>query len=222
MESGVSYDSSLLAVRGHRLSVTSAVASADAKWLFTASKDGNIIRWRLRDGKMTRVLPKRAKHLDEFGAPLAPTGSGRSKSSGAARRRARLSSTTTTSASTSTIVADKGKSKSSTSTYLSVGEDQGHTDEIWSLSLSSDGAFLASGGKDKRVCIWSTSSPFSEKFVKTLSGHKDAISALSFRTGSQELYTASLDRTLKLYDVAQLSYIETLSAIKNPFYHFRA
>ncbi|KAJ1025923.1 hypothetical protein NDA16_002549 [Ustilago loliicola] len=185
----------MLAVRGHRLSVTSAVASSDAKWLFTASKDGNIIRWRLRDGKLIRVLPKRSKHLDENGEPLPPTSSGRSKSSGAARRRARLTKSTT-----------------NAQTYIPVGADAGHTDEIWSLSLSSDNTYLASGGKDNRICIWSTSpSPATpETFLKSLGGHKDSITALSFRSGSHELYTASLDRTLKLYDVSQLSYIETL------------
>lgn len=187
------YDNSMLAVRGHRLSVTCAVASSDAKWLFTASKEGNIIRWRLKDGKLTRVLPKRSKHVDENGDPIPSTSPGRSKSSGAARRRARLT-------------------KSNTDTYVGVGADAGHTDEIWSLSLSSDSTYLASGGKDNRVCIWSTSpsATTSEKFLKSLGGHKDSITSLSFRSGSHELYTASLDRTLKLYDVSQLSYIETL------------
>ncbi|CBQ69351.1 related to RRP9-protein associated with the U3 small nucleolar RNA [Sporisorium reilianum SRZ2] len=187
---------SILAVRGHRLSVTSAVASTDAKWLFTASKDGTIVRWRLRDGKMMRILPKRAVHLDDAGAPLPRTAAHKSKTSGAARRRARLSAS-----------ADKGKSRDAM--YVPVGADQGHTDEIWSLSLSSDNTFLASGGKDRSVCIW-RSSPTAEAPLKNLQGHKDAITALAFRSGAHELYTASLDRTLKLYDVAQLSYIETL------------
>lgn len=207
----VSLDDSLsiLSVRGHRLSVTSAVASSDAKWLFTASKDGSIIRWRLRDGKMVRVLPKRARVLDEDGEPVAPTGAGRSKSSGAARRRARMTAACN----------GKGRSKdASSASYIRVGQDQGHTDEVWSLSLSSDGEYLASGGKDRRVCIWAVNaaSSASERFVKALGGHKDAISALSFRAGSHELYTASLDRTLKVYDVSQLSYVETLFGHQEP------
>ncbi|SPO24147.1 related to RRP9 - protein associated with the U3 small nucleolar RNA [Ustilago trichophora] len=193
-ERGVDYSASMLALRGgHRQSVTCAVASQDAKWLFTASKDGSIIRWRLRDGKLIRILPRRSTHLAQDGSALPPTSSGKSKSSGAARRRARLS-----------------KPSSSTSIYLGVGAEQGHTDELYTLSLSSDGTHLASGGADKRICIWSVSQPCSESFVKTLSGHKDSISSVCFRLGSQELYTASLDRTLKLFDVSQLSYIETL------------
>ncbi|EST09235.1 WD40 repeat [Kalmanozyma brasiliensis GHG001] len=184
----LSAPTSTLAVRGHRLSVTSAVASSDARWLFTAGKDGSIIRWSLRDGRMVRVFPKQSKRLESNGEAVPPSGVGKSKSSGAARRRSRLSKS---------------------DTYLTVGQDQGHTDEIFTLSLSSDGQHLASGGKDRRVCIWRIT-PSSDTFLKTLSGHKDAITALSFRLGSHELLTASLDRTLKLYDISQLSYIETL------------
>ncbi|KAJ9474328.1 Ribosomal RNA-processing protein 9 [Pseudozyma hubeiensis] len=186
-------EGSILAARGHRLSVTSAVASSDAKWLFTASKDGSIIRYRLRDGKMMRILPKRPSHFDDSGIAIPPPSGKKSKSSGAARRRARLSSTSST----------------GQSSYLPLTSDQGHTDEIWSLSLSSDGRFLASAGVDRHICIWSLT-PTTESFHSTLSGHKDSITSLSFRSTSHELYTASLDRTLKLYDVSQLSYIETL------------
>lgn len=196
----------VLTVKGHRLSVTAAVVSADAKWLFTASKDGNIIRWRMSDGKMVRVLPRRARVLDDDGQPVPPSAASRSKTSGAARRRARFT------AAAAAANGDKGKTSdgADAASYLGVGAEQGHTDEIWSLSVSSDGSRLASGGKDARVCIWDVAPRAGETFLKALGGHKDAISAVQFRTGSHELYTASLDRTLKLYDVAQLSYIETL------------
>ena len=192
----VACSDSILAVRGHRLSVTCAVASSDAKWLFTASKDGSIIRWRLKDGKMMRIFPKRPSRFDDNGVALAPGSVGKSKTSGAARRRARLSS-------------DKGKARDDTASYIAIHQNQGHTDEIWSLAISSDGQYLASAGKDRQVCIWSLSAS-TDTFVKTLLGHKDAITAVQFRCTSHELYTASLDRTLKLYDVSQLSYIETL------------
>ncbi|KIS67066.1 uncharacterized protein UMAG_04934 [Mycosarcoma maydis] len=183
----------ILAVRGHRLSVTCAIASSDAKWLFTASKDGSIIRYRLRDGKMMRILPSRPSRFDESGPALPPSCKRKSKTSGAARRRARLSSSS---------------ASDESACYLSLRPDQGHTDEVWTLSLSSDGQYLASGGVDRSVCIWSLTP--TESFVSHLSGHKDSISSLCFRSTSHELYTASLDRTLKLYDVSQLSYIETL------------
>lgn len=221
------YTQSMLAVRGHRLSVTAAVAAQDAKSFFTASKDGNLIRWRLCDGKMLRVFPKRPKYADPSATSRSVTTlkPNRSKTSGAARRRERMSKSSAPVA--DALAATKGKAKApdtapltnginghtaDSSTYLTLGANEGHTDEIWSLSISSDGKYLASAGKDRRICIWSLydDTAAQESFVKALGGHKDSISAVCFRPGSQELYSASLDRTLKLFDVSQLSYIETL------------
>lgn len=146
---------------------------------------------------------------------LAPSSS--SKSSGASRRKARRQAIQAAEASGS----NKGKSKavahaSSPAEYITVGQEEGHQGSILSLAVSSDGKFLVTGGKDKRVGVWSLdttgkdSSSSSARWVKGLMGHKDSISGLKFKTNSHELYTASLDRTLKLFDVDQLSYIETL------------
>ena len=33
----------------------------------------------------------------------------------------------------------------------------GHTDNILSMAISGDGKFLATGGNDKRICVWNTS-----------------------------------------------------------------
>ncbi|EPQ29507.1 uncharacterized protein PFL1_02726 [Pseudozyma flocculosa PF-1] len=226
-------DRVLLGVRGHRLSVTAAVASSDATSLFTAGKEGSIIRWRLTDGKMVRVLPKRAKRLDQDGRPLPPTKSHRSKTSGAARRRERMTKAKGKARATDgphggaeggggegEVEGGDGDETSRGATvggYLDVGEGEGHTDEIWALAVSGDGKYLASGGKDRRIGIWSLGDDDearhaggAERWLKALGGHKDSISALSFRPSSSELYTASFDRTLKLFDVSQLSYIETL------------
>ncbi|KAN0059633.1 pre-rRNA processing protein [Thecaphora frezii] len=207
----------VLGVRGHRLSVTAAVVSSDATSLFTAGKEGSVVRWRLRDGKMVRVLPRRAKRLDAEGRPVAPAKSQRSKTSGAARRRERM---TRNKGKARAVDGDDaeggGEGEAAAASYLDVGEGEGHTDEIWALSISSDGKYLASGGKDRRIGIWSLgdggggSGGGDERWIKALGGHKDSISALSFRPSSSELYTASFDRTLKLFDVSQLSYIETL------------
>ena len=44
----------------------------------------------------------------------------------------------------------------------------------------------------------------------TFKHHRDAVSALAFRKGVNHLYTASMDRTIKVWDVDEMSYIETL------------
>ncbi|KAF9926714.1 pre-rRNA processing protein [Linnemannia zychae] len=85
---------------------------------------------------------------------------------------------------------------------------QGHTDHVTCLAVSSDNRFLASGGKDKKIIIWSVQE---NKFLHSFKQqHKDTITGLSFRKGHNQLYSVSSDRTVKLWNVDELSYIETL------------
>ncbi|KAG1492901.1 hypothetical protein G6F46_001148 [Rhizopus delemar] len=83
----------------------------------------------------------------------------------------------------------------------------GHTDHILCLAISHDGQYLASGGKDKIINIWSVKE---NKHIVKFTQHRDAISALAFRKGSNQLYSASHDRTIKLWNVDERAYIETL------------
>ncbi|CAA7269883.1 unnamed protein product [Cyclocybe aegerita] len=91
-------------------------------------------------------------------------------------------------------------------------EIKGHTDEVLSLAISGDEKLLASSGRDKRVCVWDTEKG---EWIKAFSGHlghKDAISVVAFRKGTNQLYSASFDRTLKVYDLSPsvMGYVETL------------
>lgn len=219
----------VLGVRGHQRSVTCAAISLRGDSIFTASKDGTICRWGMTDGKLLSRSDLRPKQAPN--SPNTHPSSSRVKThlqfstrSGAGRRRARRAmSSGSGEASTSKATASLGGASTS-----SFAEKEGHTDEVWSLSLSDDGTLLASGGKDRRVGLWAieprarapetseagegqqvlTASP---RWVAGLSGHKDSITSLSFRVGSgvMELFSASLDRTLKLWDATQKSYIET-------------
>lgn len=47
-----------LRTRGHRFSVTSAVATEDSRYLFTAGKEGSIIKWDLHTGARLATLAK--------------------------------------------------------------------------------------------------------------------------------------------------------------------
>ncbi|KAG8216000.1 WD40-repeat-containing domain protein [Butyriboletus roseoflavus] len=151
---------SRLRCRGHRLSVTSAVATEDAKYLFTASKDGTINKWDLRTGQKTATFYK--QRLDH-----------------------------------------KGKGKERENPF----DIKGHTDEVLALAVSSNGQYLASAGKDKKVGVWDTEK---NQWVKGFWGHKDLISSIAFRKGTLQLYSGSFDRTVKLFDLSVLGYVETL------------
>lgn len=176
----------VLAVRGHRASVTCACTGAGAAHFFSADKDGRIVQWRLRDGRQVRVFPRRARATPAPGAP-------RSATSGAARRRARTG-------------VDPGCFHGA----VPLGADEGHTAGVLALALSHDGRRLASGGHDRRIGVWDVSEEAHGRWLRALTGHKDAVCALAFRGDSLDLFSASYDRSVNVFDASQLSYIETL------------
>lgn len=108
---------------------------------------------------------------------------------------------------------------------MNPGDAHGHTDEVWALALSGDGRYLASGSKDRRIGIWDTTK---NEWVKGFGGHKDVVSvreslsrqprailidllqSLAFRKGTQQLYSGSFDRTIKVFDLGVMGYVETL------------
>ncbi|KAG8904871.1 pre-rRNA processing protein [Tulasnella sp. 403] len=146
-------------LRGHKSPVTCAVMSEDGRFLFSAGKEGTIVKWDLLTGRRLATILKKKRPSEKA----------------------------------------KGKQPAV----------EGHTDEILALALSSDGQCLASGGKDKKIAIWDAENM---KWVKNFTGHKDIVSSLSFRKASRQLFSASYDRTMKLYDLSPqvMGYVETL------------
>jgi ribosomal RNA-processing protein 9 len=92
---------------------------------------------------------------------------------------------------------------------------QAHEKEVLAMAVSSDGRFLAAGGRDKEIRIWDLrergggKGP-SLKPVKTFAGHRDAVSALRFRADAHALYSGSYDRCLKHWNLDGMVYVETL------------
>jgi len=84
---------------------------------------------------------------------------------------------------------------------------KGHHDEIMALSVSTDGRYLASGGKDKVIHIWDVRS---NTLIDTFSGHRDTVTGLSFLKGQHTLYSASFDRSVRAWNVDEMAYIESL------------
>jgi ribosomal RNA-processing protein 9 len=78
---------------------------------------------------------------------------------------------------------------------------------ILALAASSDGKFLASGGRDKLVRVWDAEKG---ELQESFSGHRDAVSALAFRLRSHSLFSGSLDRSIKHWNLTEMGYIETL------------
>ncbi|KAL4655971.1 U3 small nucleolar RNA-interacting protein 2 [Arapaima gigas] len=83
----------------------------------------------------------------------------------------------------------------------------GHTAHVLCMAISSDGKYLATGDMNKLIMIWEAATC---KHLYKFTGHRDAVSGLSFRKGSHDLYSASHDRSVKVWNVAENAYVETL------------
>lgn len=84
---------------------------------------------------------------------------------------------------------------------------QHHTAPILTVAASSDGKFVATGGADKRLIIWSAADL---KPLRIFTQHRDAVTGLAFRNGTNQLYSCSKDRTIKTWSLDELGYMETL------------
>src|SRR2546421_2136085 len=85
---------------------------------------------------------------------------------------------------------------------------QGHKDAIYSVAISPNKQFLATGSYDQKIILWDIATG---KLIKELEGHNGSVTDLSFRPDGKVLASASADRTVKLWDVASGERRDTLS-----------
>jgi ribosomal RNA-processing protein 9 len=83
----------------------------------------------------------------------------------------------------------------------------GHTAPIVCIAASSSGKFLATGGLDKRLVIWDA---LTLKPLRVFFQHRDSVMGVSFRRNTHTLYSASADRTIKIFSLDEMTYVETL------------
>ena len=84
---------------------------------------------------------------------------------------------------------------------------QHHTDSVLCMAVSPDGSFLATGGADNRLIIWSTETMIP---LRVFSQHRDSVLGLAFRRETNQLYSGSADRTIKSWSLNEMAYVETL------------
>ncbi|KAI0012820.1 WD40 repeat-like protein [Xylariaceae sp. FL0662B] len=84
---------------------------------------------------------------------------------------------------------------------------QGHTADILCVAASQDGKFVVTGGADKRLIVYDANSL---KPLRVFTHHRDAVTGLAFRRGTNQLFSASKDRTVKVWSLDELAYVETL------------
>ncbi|CAB3368616.1 Hypothetical predicted protein [Cloeon dipterum] len=83
---------------------------------------------------------------------------------------------------------------------------KGHTTTVNCIAVSSDNKFLASGDDRGQILIWDA-----EIFdlLKTFK-HQSAVTGVVFRKGTHQLYSSSKDRSVKIWSLDEMTYIESL------------
>lgn len=69
--------------------------------------------------------------------------------------------------------------------------------KVLAIAISYDNKFLATGSEDHSIHIWERAT---HKLIRTLKGHKEAITSLSFHPKGQWLVSGSYDKTAKVWD----------------------
>lgn len=82
-----------------------------------------------------------------------------------------------------------------------------HVGNILAVAASSDGKYVVTGGQDKKIIVYDAETL---KPIKVFTHHRDAVTGLAFRRGTNQLYSSSKDRTVKVWSLDELAYIETL------------
>ena len=98
-----------------------------------------------------------------------------------------------------------------------------HSDAVTSVAFSADGNLLASGSADNTVELCNIQEPISPaargvptmSHRRTLYGHKKEVTSIAFASDGRRLASASLDGTVKLWDVTTGA--EQLSIDHDPF-----
>ena len=189
-------------LRGHSKAVVHVAFSPDGRYLATASWDGSARLWDGLTGRTVRVL---GQHGDAV-VRVVFSPDGRYLASGSHDRSARLYALDGT----------------------PLARLRGHTGEIHDLAFSADGSYLATAAADRTVRVWrvgaaddvddpddpddpeqrddvgepdGTGGLDSTAAALVLRGHQDEVVSLAFAGDSLALVTASLDHTVRRWEL---------------------
>lgn len=88
-------------------------------------------------------------------------------------------------------------------------KQQGHINNMACLTYSPDGLHIATGGDDGKVKLWNVSNGFC--FV-TFTEHKSGVSAVAFVQSGKAVVSASLDGTVRAFDLHRYRNFKTLTS----------
>lgn len=88
-------------------------------------------------------------------------------------------------------------------------QNNGHADEILTVAASPDGKYVVTGGRDKRIIVWSTEALAPIRVLETRDRRGEVL-GLVFRRGSDQLYASCADLKVRTYSINQFAQLEIL------------
>ena len=88
-------------------------------------------------------------------------------------------------------------------------KQQGHFYDMNTVGYASDGQVAATGGDDGKIKLWNTASGFC---TATFSDHSASVSSIEFAKQGSVLFSASLDGTVRAYDLIRYRNFRTLTS----------
>ena len=100
--------------------------------------------------------------------------------------------------------AQRAISSGSASTSL----PDGGLDALYAVCASDDGRLVVTGGHSGAITVWDARTG---EAVKTFdNGHKTAVTGLTFQSGTSQLFSCGSDRTVKIWSLDDMAYVDTL------------
>lgn len=191
---------------GYEAAVLDMAFSADGRWLATGSGDGFVRLWGVGSSGSEPIL------LDDHQSPVttvAISPDDRWLVTGGDDSITRLWSL-------AAVLADREAAEP----LLELS----HPDDVLDADFSADGRWLATGNKDGTVQIWELSTIFNKEMELIdsapepliLPEHTDWAKVVAFSADDRWLATASLDRTVHLWDLTGLAEAETAADLPVP------
>lgn len=92
-------------------------------------------------------------------------------------------------------------------TWESLGTLSGHTNSIYAVAFSPDGARAISGSADRTLRVWDVAT---RQTIATMTGHADAVFAAAFSPDGSRIASGGRDRVVRIWDAQRFEEITQL------------